>query len=954
MQKQIKFTGMNLATPQNESPDGACQEIINLRHRYGAWRPVGPKTSIGSSAFPYLGSPIEFDAIYLHDIEGGFTPGEPNWIGYYSGAVYSIDPNTSLVQLIADSLLTDPDFVPVVSFLKRFMMVTSDTGVKLFLWKDGSYNKVEALPVPEVDLLKQNLFLVNYPLFDQKFLAADVLSQYYKILNDQSSNEGRLYGSVMYMAAYKLFDGSFVMPTIPKYLDISNDGIVVLTNALTGDNDGYSTFFQFQMAGIQAVINNELFPSATYDTIKDLVESVCIFATRVQPIHKIDESTFTDLKLKTPPYNYPPNGTTKGDSMAYFSNYFIANPEFAKLAKSDGWYKIHEFVFESLVGKTGNTFADVDTKNYYQDYATRQTLPTDQFTHHTLVPKVSFVYNDRIHEGNIKTLYGKPYVQWPRWTTTYNTGSSTINGTVTVWLKTSLGNAIQVSPIEVPYFRGAAWNNESFTDIPGGLSAADQAKNRVAYLNANPLTGMAPGSVFYQVWDRPATFSGVNPFVTYPYTAPSNVHTAQVIYRTTNLSVDTILLPSVVGYNDSRAYRMMITFNSGHVLIDTPLKKNEGMNFAYWHNEAMSPNDTTQMANYPVKATAVSSFTAIASTPDPVQTSYDTNRIQVSEIQNPLIYPAKNSYQIGTGDIIALAAGSEPLSLGQFGQFPLQVFTTKGIWALELGTGAVLYTNVLPVNGEVADNAKNIISMMGGVVYSTVRGLNIIHGAKVTHLSEAVEGEPPDGLRGLESVTTLVVDARFTPGLEDSFSPVGFLDYLANSIIGFDQTNKELIVTNPTYAYSYILSFESKVWTKVSVSYKLLINAWPKLLGLTATDIMDLSTEGIGYVEAMIMTCAQSFEMPEVLKKVERMVARCYLSSLEYVGLYLFGSDDLNTWQLLTGRQRTEVMLKDLMIQRSHGASKYYAIIINGKITTDSYIDHIDFSFIPKWAGKLR
>ena len=107
----------------------------------------------------------------------------------------------------------------------------------------------------------------------------------------------------------------------------------------------------------------------------------------------------------------------------------------------------------------------------------------------------------------------------------------------------------------------------------------------------------------------------------------------------------------------------------------------------------------------------------------------------------------------------------------------------------------------------------------------------------------------------------------------------------------------------------------------------------------------------------MIITCAQSFELPEVSKKIERVILRSKISTdegLKYAGFYIFASDDVETYQIITGRQRTGEGLKDMLNQRSPGSSKFYVFVVNGNMSVDSEIKEIDLSFVPKWNGKLR
>lgn len=912
-QTQVAFKGIQRAIPQNNMPDGACQEIINLRPRKGCWRPIAEKKihkSIDVSAY---------SKVFLHDIEGGLITGESNWIGLKNlsdhSEVYLINQNTGAATVINNNLDSS---IPVnVVFLKRTMLITTGTGILIYIWSSGQYAPLSSLPVPDIDITVVNN---EKQVCDESNTFNGVLGYYFSKLNSISASSGKMYGSIMYISAYRLFDGSYILPSIPRYVEISNTGELLYRNPDGGSMADAQWRFEFYAANIKATINNELYNQVNEGT-KDLIESVCLFATRATSLHKIEQDIMTDQQM----WNYLSKP---------FKDMFTVSDKFKKMAESAGWYKIHEFPFEEVASGTGRKTMDVDTTDFYQDYATRDTLPTDQFTHHFNVAKSAYVYNDRLHILNIKTSLGLPYVIWPDSNSTWGIYRE-IDGFITIWLKSTLGKAIRKSSVKIPVYRQSTLIFEQFVEY--GL-AYDRLQQVIvtdpnAYINEITVdNGMGGTSIEYQVY-----------------------------YRSFTSSDEYFVLPEIVGYNDSRAYKMQIAVNTGSGIVklfEETLTKNSMMNFATWNTSTFSSDQASTTANFIVRSLALTSVTEIATVPAEITLPFDTNRLQVSEIQNPLIYPTKNSYQIGTGEGLSLAAGSEPLSTGQFGQFPLQVFTSKGIWALEIGTGDVLYTNILPVNAEVINNADNIVPIGSGVVYTTETGLYLINGRQVVELAEIIENQfdLPTLLSSVE-IGTLLSDSKHVPGLHDSLSSVNFLDYLLSSTVGYDHLNKELVVTNSDYQYSYIYSFESSSWFKISKSYRMLVNNYPKLLGVTGTNVESISEElNTNAVECLVISAAQHFEAQDTFKKVERAVLRCKLitDTGKYSGVYLFASDDLLTWEITTGKQRTGSDLKDLMIQRSHGTSKFYAFVFAGKLFTDSEIKQIDMIYNIKWNNRLR
>lgn len=887
MNKQIKLSGISRNLPQNSAPDGSCQEIINARYRKGAWRPVGDKAIVHNASFTYNGSPILFKEIYLHDIEQGIIDGQPNYIGLYDGifaGIYLINPVTNICTKISD--IPKADYTKVV-FLKRTMIVTTSTGLMVFLYtttNGGQYGLIGNLPTPYVDLYSTEYVnpvpatpIAQFVESEPSHTPEAVLGNLYAICNQQSANYGRLYGSIAYIVAYRLFDGSYVMHSVPRYHEISNGGILRCNNPDGSGWDNALWRWQITFKSISGILVSQIYDPAHFDSMKDLVDSIVVFATKATPLLKIDSTTVTEKVLQK-------DGSGGYDwwnqNIADFAP--LNSPDFEDLCKSDGWYQIMEFDFAEVVGNpVGSIVKMADTKGFYQDYATRKALPADNFSHHALVAKNAMVYNDRVHVQSIKTLYGIPEIHLQEFTgyaPAYDR-----QGVIVVYLSTGLGKAVLV-------------NQRTF-----------------------------------------ATYT--------------RLETGEKV----------IAWNGIVGYHDSRATKMELAVQdiegTLRLVFSVDLKKNEAMNFAYYVRPDFNKIPPTAEYNYGTRFIRIDNLGAVYNIPQASGTPFDTNRIQVSEIQNPLVYLAKNSYQVGTGEGIAMATASEPLSQGNFGQFPVMVFTTKGRFVLAQGQGDILYASIQPVDGEVADNPMNVLGVGSGIVYSTERGLYLANGMEKVWISETVEGKPETSLLNTEEMQTLVTDLRCTPSLHDALSEVDFLTYLKTSRVGYDHVNKEIIVTNAQYAYSYVYSTEYKIWYKISQSYSLLVNAYPELYGVNGSKIYNISDDDHqGNTAVLMVSNAMNLDLPEVRKKIERMIARCYCdtASGSYVGLYVFSTDDLETYQFATGRQRTGQGLKDLLLQRSQGSARYFAIVFNGVVSHESELSYVDTMFIDRMSQKIR
>lgn len=127
-----------------------------------------------------------------------------------------------------------------------------------------------------------------------------------------------------------------------------------------------------------------------------------------------------------------------------------------------------------------------------------------------------------------------------------------------------------------------------------------------------------------------------------------------------------------------------------------------------------------------------------------------SNVLKVSAVDNPFYYPTAQTYKF-EGNIVGLASNAEAISTGQFGQYPLFVFTTEGIWAMAVdASGQGAYVSQSPFSREVCSGA--VCSVSGGIVFTTERGVMAISGGQVTELSQPLDGFKMEGERPL-SVT---------------------------------------------------------------------------------------------------------------------------------------------------------------------------------------------------------
>lgn len=156
--------------------------------------------------------------------------------------------------------------------------------------------------------------------------------------------------------------------------------------------------------------------------------------------------------------------------------------------------------------------------------------------------------------------------------------------------------------------------------------------------------------------------------------------------------------------------------------------------------------------------------------------TYYSNKIYTSEVDNPFSIGVENINTIGTGDILAVSTATKALSQGQFGQFPLYVFCSDGIYTMQVGdTGT--FSSIHPVSRDVCNNPASVTQLDSAVVFTTGKGLMLLEGSTVTLISEKMDGQNTDE-------TMYNVQA----GLEELFvtDTVPFTSMLKTCILSYD------------------------------------------------------------------------------------------------------------------------------------------------------------------------
>ena len=184
------------------------------------------------------------------------------------------------------------------------------------------------------------------------------------------------------------------------------------------------------------------------------------------------------------------------------------------------------------------------------------------------------------------------------------------------------------------------------------------------------------------------------------------------------------------------------------------------------------------------------------------------SQIFTSVVNNPFVFEASGDNTVGTGRILGIAANTEAVSQGQFGQYPLLVFTDEGIYGMSVNSEG-LYSASHPISREVCNEESPFVPTDRLVYFTSKRGLMASSGGQVACMSEQLRGRTP---RNFMSVG----DGKF-------------LEFLANCLIAYDYRDSLLRIFSQNKDYQYIYNMVEKTFSIANsgIMAKAVVNDYP-------------------------------------------------------------------------------------------------------------------------------
>lgn len=331
----------------------------------------------------------------------------------------------------------------------------------------------------------------------------------------------------------------------------------------------------------------------------------------------------------------------------------------------------------------------------------------------------------------------------------------------------------------------------------------------------------------------------------------------------------------------------------------------------------------------------------------------EDNTFWASKVDNPFLF-LPGGKQTFTGKIIGTANTTKALSEGQFGQFPMYVFTDDGVWVLPIDDEGS-FRNRIPLSRDIAVSKDSIAPIEQAIVFVTKQGVMLLQGSSVTPLSKYMNG--PNLFIPGEIATILSNDNLLAPVVAAHQDATRFDEFIQGCKIAYDYVGSRLIFLRPDETYQYVYRLDSQSWHKMCVDGIGIVpagklNSYPNcFVSVTLPDlgagkyalynfsVTPSSSSQKPTLPGLIYLRDISLDEANIYKTLHRMKVRGRFNYLNAKWAIL-GSNDGMTYYVL---------------HSLHGPSwKWYRIILTSKLTEKERMSYLELEYTQKFLNKLR
>lgn len=324
------------------------------------------------------------------------------------------------------------------------------------------------------------------------------------------------------------------------------------------------------------------------------------------------------------------------------------------------------------------------------------------------------------------------------------------------------------------------------------------------------------------------------------------------------------------------------------------------------------------------------------------------NKVYMSEMDNPFVFPSR--YTLNSR-VLGCAIATAALSEGQFGQFPVYVFTEDGIWAMESAAdGTIVSTK--PMSREVCSNPDSITSIDNAVVFMTEKSVMLVSGSQITDLSPFMNGRHY-AMAADSREADLIGGGDWAEYLPTLLDTTHFMAFMGDAVPAYDYKGGRLLFVNESKSYQYVYMLKTNTWHKLYVDgygaglrLSRVMNAYPDTyVNAVSGDryVWDLSSRldvtSSTSIQGVIVTRPFDLGSPDARKSINDIRIRGYFNRKDARYILLGSMDGIN-WGVLPSLRG--------------GSYKWFRLIILTSLSPTERISWIDIDYDTRLGNRLR
>ena len=211
------------------------------------------------------------------------------------------------------------------------------------------------------------------------------------------------------------------------------------------------------------------------------------------------------------------------------------------------------------------------------------------------------------------------------------------------------------------------------------------------------------------------------------------------------------------------------------------------------------------------------------------------SQIFTSVVNNPFIFEASGDNTVGTGKILGIVANTEAVSQGQFGQYPLLVFTSEGIYGMSVNSEG-LYSATYPISREVCLENSPLVPTDRLIFFASKKGLMAASGGSVACVSEQLRGRQADPMQYYRLEEGPIALSRV--------ADLSIVKFLVGSLVAYDYRDSLLRIFAKDKSYQYIYNMADHTFAvdNSGIMAQSVVNDYPdNLIQDTAGNVYSLT-----------------------------------------------------------------------------------------------------------------